>query len=688
MKKKKVKDINAILANAEKYLLRGNFQLALKNFETVQKKVKRDDIAAKITQCRREVKIEKAKLQVKKAHKAEKKGQPDKALSYFKTANGVLNEAWISKRIEELEKQLTGSNAVSLAKAAETAGDFRKAAEYYAAACKHTSDEAAESLWLKRARCLVGAKQYSEAVDVFKNLSPTDDGGRYDYGFALAEIGRYAQSLRVWEGLEIHDDRIDEQRKIVIHCLGSDMTERLERSEIDATICNDAHYLLQTAADLLFSDQRESIEKIYQYSTLAWIEKLWETEEWKSIADIYKNYTGPLTPTLLALNAKVWFKMAEADSRHLPTMLLYWLSAIYSPSISVTFASNSRQRQKVRRQLITMAEDLIKTHADTRHGREALAQLAIDNDLMQTLLELLEQQGNPMDLLYTPRLSGHLKQSTVLLDLIRANRDFFKSRQQYLETGAFYSAARESLYQLKYQAYERAAELCTNLPKDLDEDEFVAYAMKLIHFEYGLHCLESGHDQANDYFQSTPALFDIAPALLQELTQSAVNFQEWSRLKAYEDVLAFIYKQFPNRSLGKALSLVMSRGAIANFNKEHLNPKALQGRLRKALKFDPDNEMAKEALQDTTINFEVQAMWAAFDRHKLGKASKIARESDFDEVRDRYFEYIERAFDQILGCDLDSQEKMIIINDLFEWGTTVDAFQPVMDKLKMHLNMN
>jgi tetratricopeptide (TPR) repeat protein len=688
VKKKKVKDINGILANAEKYFLRGNFQLALKNFKTAQKKLKRDDIAAKIVQCQREVDIEKAKQQVKKAFKAEKKGHLKKALTDFQAANRVLNEEWILKRIEKLDTQLTGHNAVSLAEAAEAAGDFRKAAEYYATACNDTFDETTEPFLLKRARCLVRAKQYVEAVDVFKNRSHMNDGESYDYGFALAQVGRYVQCLRAWEGLEVHDERIRDQQRIVIQCLVTDMTARMERSEDDASICGDAHYLLQSAAALLFSNQREKIEKIYQYSTLAWIEKLWEAEEWRSIADILENYMGPLTPTLLALNAKVWFKMAEDDNRHLPTMLLYWLSAIYSPSISMTFAPNSPQQQKVRHQLVSMAEDLIKKHADTRYGRKALTQLAIDDELMQTLLELCEKQGKPMDLLYTPGLSGHLNRSNAVLGLIRENRDFFKRRQHYLETGAYYSAAGSGLYQLKNQAYEKAAELCTDLPEDSKKDEFVAYAIKLIHFEYGLHCLECGDDQVNDYFQFTPALFEIAPTLLQKLTQSAVNFEKWSRLKPYEDVLTFIYKQFPDRSLGEALSLVMSRGAIANFNKGRLNPKALRGRIRKALKFDPENEMAKETLQDTTINFEVQTMYTAFDRHKLGKASKIARESDFDEVRDRYFEFIEGAFDQILACDLDSEEKMIIINDLFEWGTTVDAFQPVMDKLKMHLNID
>ena len=36
----------------------------------------------------------------------------------------------------------------------------------------------------------------------------------------------------------------------------------------------------------------------------------------------------------------------------------------------------------------------------------------------------------------------------------------------------------------------------------------------------------------------------------------------------------------------------------------------------------------------------------------------------------------------------DREEKWMMINDLFQWGTSVDAQQPVMGKLEMHLNMN
>lgn len=687
MKKKRGKNIESILVRAEKFFLGGNFSLAMKEFETAQKKLNRDDIAAKIACCRKEVKSGNAKQLIKKARKAEKKGDLDTALKCFQQANAVLNEAWIAQRIENFKGQLTGRDAVSLAKAAEVAGDFRQAAKCYANACD-AHGETCEPLLLKRARCLVRAGQYAEAVDIFKTLPLTKAGGRYDYGFALAQTGCFAQCLRAWEDLEINDDRFAEQKRVVARLLGTHLVDRLKRKEDYASTYRDAFYLLKTADALLTPDQRRSVENLYEYGTFAWIEELWEAQEFETVADILKTTAGPLTPALVALNAKVWFKMAGDDGRHLHTMLLYWLPAIYSPSIAESFAGSVGEWQKVRCKLIAMAENLIKKHADTRYGRQALANLAIDKELIQTLVTLLEKQGKCVDLICTPRLAVHLGRSDEVLGLIRENEAFFDNKQQYLETGAYYSAAGTYLYRLKNNEYEKAAGLLTDLQPDLEKDEFIDYAIPMISFEYGLHCLENGDTQISRYFQSTPALFNIAPALEQKLTQKALAFEDWGLSKSFEDVLSFIYKERPSQAVRKALSLVMARRAIAISNKGKLNPKALKGIINKALKLDPENEMAREAIQGTAVHFEVQAMRTAFYRQKLGTASRIARESEYDEVRDHYFRFIEESFDHIIANDWEHGEKLMLIDDLFKWGTTVDALQPVMEQLKMHLNMN
>jgi hypothetical protein len=64
------------------------------------------------------------------------------------------------------------------------------------------------------------------------------------------------------------------------------------------------------------------------------IQELWDTEKYDTLADLLQ--TGPceMTPELLALQAKIWFKLATDDGKHLTTMLLYWITAVYSRQIS------------------------------------------------------------------------------------------------------------------------------------------------------------------------------------------------------------------------------------------------------------------------------------------------------------------------------------------------------------------
>ncbi|BBO92713.1 tetratricopeptide repeat protein [Desulfosarcina ovata] len=687
MKKKKSTNIEATLAKAEKFLRCGNFALALKTFETVQKELNRDDIADKITRCRQEVKIGQAKQLVKKACRAVKKGTLDSALTSFQRANAVLNEPWVTQQIEAIEGKLTRRDAFSSARSAETAGDFEKAAKCYAAVCE-PDDPSRESMLIKSARCFVKAGRYAEALNIFKDVSLAGSGARYDYGFALVQSGFLAQGLRAWDEVDVQDSRFTEQKHLVARQLAADLVDRLNRKADLASIHDDVSFLMHKADSFFGQSRRDEIKTIHEHAVFAWIEELWEKEDFHTIEKILGTSALPLTPDLLALKAKVGFKTAGANGRHLHTMLLYWLPAIYSPLIATSFGDNAGKRQQVRRKLIAMAESLIKKAKGKQNGRRVLTELTIDTELIQTIREIMEHQRSRTDFIFTPRLAALLDRSEEFLSLIRENESFFQDKHRYLETGAFYSAAGRYLYHLKNHDYEKAVCLFTDLPQDRKKDAFIDYAFNLISFEYGCHCLDNEDVQAGRFFLSAPALFDVAPALEEKLIQKALDFEEWPSLKPFEDVLSAIYRQRPSKVLEKALSLVMTRRAISMYNERKLAPKALNGIINRALKLDPENEMAREASESGEINQEIKAVCDAFDRMKLGKASRIARESEYDEVRDQYFQFIEDALDQIGRCGWEEQEKMMLINDLYQWGTSVDADQPIMTKLEMHLNMN
>jgi hypothetical protein len=72
---------------------------------------------------------------------------------------------------------------------------------------------------------------------------------------------------------------------------------------------------------------------------------------------------------------------------------------------------------------------------------------------------------------------------------------------------------------------------------------------------------------------------------------------------------------------------------------------------------------------------------------KPGKASRIAQKTEHEEVRDNYFEFVSDTFENIMKSELDHHEKLIMLDDLYEWASVVDAGRPVLGEIYMHLKM-
>lgn len=682
--KQQKKNIEQVLARAEKLFKRDNFPLAEKEFEKAQKKLKRRDIAEKIQICRKETKTLKGKELIKRARKAEKKGNFTEALTCFEAAASILNAEWIIKRISLLRDRSTAHNAISTAEKAEAAGDFQRAAVLYADA---GNAEEKAGLLLKRAKCLLRDENYAQAVAVFEKLSLNDTGSRYDYGLALAKTGRYGECLHVWEGLEAADERFAEQRRTVCLFLATDLYDRFAEKRDYAAIYRDTLFLLNSTGNGLERRQIRSLEDLLQYSKYAWIEELWDADKFETIAGLLETDSSPMTPALLALHAKIGFKLALNDARHLTTMLLYWISAVYSRQITAGFAAKGGEAQKIRQKLIDAAQNLIKKYADTAYGSRAATYLKIDQKLIQTLKDLVGQKESQNDLVCTPLYAARFGKTADILNLIRENRDFFKKTENYLETGAYFSAAGKCLYFLETHEFDEALDLLMASPKKSETHEFTDYAEKRVHFEFGMYCMEKGDARLNGYFKAAPALFDLAPGYEKKFTEKALGIEEWDTLQIWEDALSYINDKRPSEVVRQALSLVMSRHAIAMRNKGKMSMKAVKITSRKALQLYPENEMARCALRDTAINFEIKEICNAFCRHKLGRASRQALKSEYQEVRDSYFEYISHIFEDIRASNLDHDEKLIMLNDVYEWASTVDTRQPVLGEIYRHLNM-
>ena len=682
--KKKKKNIEEVLARAEKLFKRGNFPLAKKEFEKAQKKLKREDIAEKIEICRRKAEALKGKELIKRGRKAEKKGNFSEALKCFEAANSICSEEWIIKRIGMLRDRSTARNTLFAAREAEAAGDFQKAADLYARA---GSTEETGDFLLNRAKCLLRAENYAQAVTVFQNLSSSDACNCYDYGLALAKTGRYGECLHAWEGLETADESFAEQKRTVCLFLAADLYDRLAEREDYASIYRDTRFLLNSADRCLERHQIRSLEDLLLYAKYAWVEELWEAEEFATIAGLLETDSSQMTPSLLALHAKIWFKLAIHDGKHLTTMLLYWVTAIYSPQIIAGLSAGGDEAQKIRQKLIDAAKNLIKNYDDTEYGRRASIYLQIDQKLIQKLINLVGEKEGRTHLVCTPLYAARFDKTDDILSLIRENKAFFKKTENYLETGAYYSAAGKSLYLLEIGEFEKAINHLANIPKKTADHEFMDYAEKRVYFEVGMYGMENGDGRLNGYFKAAPALFDLASGYEQKFTEKALSIDNWDTLQIWEDALSYINEKRPSEAVQQALSLVMSRRAVAMGNNGKLSMKAVNMISGKALRLYPENELARRTFRDTAITFEVNEICNAFNRHKLGKASRLALKSEYQQVRDQYFEFVADIFEEIMESELDHNEKLITLNDVFEWATTVDADQPVLGEIYSHLNM-
>jgi hypothetical protein len=148
-------------------------------------------------------------------------------------------------------------------------------------------------------------------------------------------------------------------------------------------------------------------------------------------------------------------------------------------------------------------------------------------------------------------------------------------------------------FRLCAKEYEDAIALLADLPAGARGDEFVEYAVNRVHFEFAMHCLDTGDNRFSRYINAVPVMF----ALL------------------------------------------------------------------------PDSEKA-------------------FDRGKLNKASRMARESEYPEVHDSFFEFVGQSLSLLDKSGLSGDEKVVYLSELYARASSLGTHYRVMDELSMMLNLS
>lgn len=675
-----------ILRRADKLFNAGNFLLAEKEFLKIRNKIDHVDLDQKLTVCRKETRSVKARQFIKDGHKAVQNEDLSRAIAFFQDANALVPNPSLMDKVKELQERLVLEKRGDAAQAAASAHDYAGAAALYARAWEETGEH--EFLG-KNALNLVKAETYEAAVVQFERLDHPEPEAVYAWGLALAKTHHYCRAMEQWAQLNLNEPRFVQQKEGVFELACSAVYEGLKKATDVQTCLHDAQLLLNTAQSLDSKAQAHvpALGKVCEYYRLLLMEDFWEQENYMGVVEILEGMPTFVDPELLALQAKCYFHLSRDQVDFLSPMMTFWLTAIYSRQISDGFSNDPDIQNKIQQKLIRMAEQRINGYGDLQNTKQAAAYLDIEKTIINDLSLISQQQPEETCPIYTPGYALISGFSAEILDLIRANRNYFKDEAHYLETGGYYSRASEAMYALKTKQHAKAMEYIDAMDTTNASDEFVEHVSRVAQFAYGFLAIKNEDRSFLKYFRSTPELFVSVPSIEKEFSDLMLQ-SGGARLLLYEELLLYLHKQHSSDLVGKALSFLMTKSAIQRYNSGTIKNKQVKVALKKALRLDENNELAHEILEQTCIELETEEVYSAIYRHKLNKAARLTVNSAYPQVHDLFFETITDLLDdvqqQIIG--LDSSVRSVYLYDFLNAVLIVDPTHSCINKIQTEID--
>ncbi len=681
---KKTKEPTAILEKAEIFFEKGNYSLAKKEFEKADKTFKQNDIAEKIRICEKEIAKEKAKELIKKGRKIAKKGNLQEALQCFEEAYKISDEDWLPERILELKTELLGNKSLESAEKAEAAGEYEKAAELYDQAITVQPDM---NLLLKKAKALVKAEKYSDAVAIFNDIELSDPSLLYDYGFALSKLKKYYEALKIWDTITISDNEFLEQKAEVQKLFTTDIYQRFNKIMTDpdtenresqvVAIYEQSSYLMMTQNDFNIP-----ISDMVEYCRYAMTEQMWRDEQYEAIYKLLLPFPSRISSDMLALYAKLFFRLSEISDKYLSELIIFFLTALYDPKIFEGLSDDEKERELIREELIKRAEDLIKKYADSdnENSKKSLICWNIEKQLIKDIQRLVGKREEFYHLICTSQFADKFGKSEEILRLIQNNRDSFSDTEDYLKIGGYYSSAGAALLFTETGEYEKAV---AALPASSEEDsEFTEYCKERVYFGYGLYSLEKGDNRFAKYFELCAGLFEKSDLYEKELIDKALDAYNMDEIRRYEEALTQIHGSSSTPEIQKALSLVMTRRCIDMFNEHQINFKNMEATVKKALKLDPENELANGTLKRMKVDIALDELDKAIDKLKMNKACQIASQSEFPKVKEEFFRFMDESLEHLLNeADMNDNQKIVLLHDFSRWFARADETHPILSAI-------
>ena len=662
------------------FLASNNFSLAKQAFVTALRV--RDDpiLRGKVVQCDQGIAQQKKKEAIKKGRRLEKKGKWAEALLCFEQAATWEKEAWISDRIAALRQKATLSSVVEEVHQAEQSDDLESKIAAYDRILTLRPDPITVN---RKAACLFQQHRHVETVTLYATHPPNGDRGYYLAGLAYAYQERYGEAWGWWGQVMSGHDLLRKQQSALLPFVYRELRD-MPPGPQHVAVYRILHRLQTAWPDPSLAPY----EAFFKARTMdVWWVEGHHDELLEHLQPLPETFTLPW----LGWYARLFFKLAWKDVRHLETAIPLWLTAIYQDALLTTLSTQQVlgteiDLQALRMRLMQAMERLLSSHERNGVLPDGIRALwRWEKRSIEALAPLPTHKHRPEPFPCTPGFANRFGLAVRVFDFLQECPIFRDTNhdEALQELLAGFSPSGPALAWLERGEEEKAlAHLATNTRDELSE-----YCRQRVNWTTAIKTLKNGGKPVKKQLMGALPLIRAYPAHAEELVQLAFDDLKTDALIELEEVMEILIEQIESPEFREATAYLMGIKALRLLHtmrkSKHRNYQGVIKLLERAEAIHGDAEAVKTAREQYQKITLVDRFETAIHKQNVARATQVVQESGDPDMEELFFTAMQSWSQQMANWNLTN--RLATLREIYSGCLRLDQHHPVTQSLGIEL---
>jgi hypothetical protein len=662
---KKMLPPEQILERAEVFFAKQNFPLAKKLFEEYPYGLLHPEVTAKIEQCNSEIAKARANTLLKKSKKLLKKGKKTEAFELLKEAFELSGDETIKQRLDVMTEHQQTARVYQNAEQAEIASNHSLAAELYkklftaepesAILVKLLFNTVLADAGIRKAKHLL--KKYA---DKLTNCSDFNAKQLYQLGYVYCKVNNFAATIQLWNKIDRQDSPFVEQKDAVLALWEQHLFKKSRSIKPFATLATEAETFLTYTSS-------KTVTALLQREKFKQAEVLFKQQQYRSALKLLLPFPEKMDAEQIRFYAGIYYHIVkyanDVSGAEIVSLCELCQNIVYNPQLSgmnyKTMAELNNAEQKNRYELIKL---------NNKYKVFIEYYLTMLNDALQNIQKVFSTQKNS-EYLLTPRIAMLMGKSnqvaTAYAELSATAKVSSDGMAQFVGLPLLYC---DEIQDAIYCSFDN--------PTHIAENQYLITAGKgnnlLKQLYLDLAVLAYSKDDAlrfEQYLLKAADRFyadDMLDFMLKVLVPTEL---ELPYLLAIDKAIAPIMKKSKNKLLYEKCSKYSLSKIMLQHEVESKKTAVLRDELIKILtKLNMDIPEEFVAIFEDA---EIEEIANLIGHKNIQQASKIAQETEFEDVQEFFFIQISEIMQGIVTMD-DQELTLTVATKLYPHCYSVD----------------